>query len=495
MLLLMGISLFTSRIVFKELGASDFGLYNVVAGFVSMLTFLNAAMSNATQRFLSFELAKNDSSKLKLVFSQIKLLHLCIAIFILIIGETIGVWFVNEILNIPSGRVFAANVVYQFSLLSTFLTVISIPYNSVIIAHENMRFYAAVGFVEGGLKILLCLILFVSFSDKLIVYAISVAVISIILRIVYWQYCKKYEETKGSYNKIDLPLLKEIGFFAVWNLCGSVATLGNLQGINILINIFFSTVVNAARGIAYQVDGIVRNFVQNFQTAVNPQLVKSFSIGDLQSMHSLIYMGSKISYFVLFVITMPIIFNLPLLLNFWLGEYPIDTVIFTRLVLVNSLVVSLSGILSMSALASGKIKNYQLTMGGILLLNLPIAYVLFLVGFPAYAVLIVSIAIEIILLFLRLLFLRSLIKLSFKLYFVRVIIPVFSTSVAVAIICYFINECFPPIGVSNFICSTTLYALSTSILVFLIGLNKSEKSKILSLVKTKVCQFMCYGKK
>lgn len=246
MLFLLAISLFTSRVIFKELGASDFGLYNVIAGFVVMLSFLNGAMGNATQRFLAFELVRNDIVALQNVFCQIQLLHLVISFAILLLGETLGLWFVNSILNIPPDRIFAANIVYQCSLLSTLFTIISVPYNSIIIARENMKLFSMMGLLEGGMKIIVCLMLFLTSKDKLIIYAICLALASVLLRLAYWWYCRRYEETRFRYS-IDWSKLKEVGEFAGWSLCGSISTLANMQGINVLINLFFSTIVNAAR--------------------------------------------------------------------------------------------------------------------------------------------------------------------------------------------------------------------------------------------------------
>lgn len=484
MLLLMIISLFTSRVIFSELGASDFGLYNVVAGFVIMLTFLNGAMGNATQRFLAFELVRNDIIALRTVFGQIQILHIGIAVIIVLLGETLGLWFVNSILNIPSDRLFAANIVYQCSLLSTVFTVISVPYNSMIIAHENMKFFAVISLLEGGLKVVACLLLFLSSSDKLIVYAVCLACISILIRIIYWKYCSRYEEANFQFS-LDISKLKEIGTFAVWSLCGSVSTLSNMQGINILINLFFSTVVNAARGIAYQVDSIVRNFVSNFQTAINPQIVKCYSVGDFRKMHSLLFLGSKMSFFILFILSMPIMFNLPYLLKLWLRNYPNDTIIFTQLVLVDSLIVSLSGVLSISAQATGRIKHYQLTMGGILLLNLPIAYFLFKAGMPPYSVLVVSIIIETVLLFLRLLFLHKMIYLNVWHYWVNVLSPILLTAICSIPICYFYHSIYYGEDILHLLISCIIYCIIIALAIFYVGLKSNERGRIIKLVKDK----------
>lgn len=495
MLFLLAISLFTSRVIFKELGASDFGLYNVIAGFVVMLSFLNGAMGNATQRFLAFELVRNDIVALQNVFCQIQLLHLVISFAILLLGETLGLWFVNSILNIPPDRIFAANIVYQCSLLSTLFTIISVPYNSIIIARENMKLFSMMGLLEGGMKIIVCLMLFLTSKDKLIIYAICLALASVLLRLAYWWYCRRYEETRFRYS-IDWSKLKEVGEFAGWSLCGSISTLANMQGINVLINLFFSTIVNAARGIAYQIDGIIRNFVANFQTAMNPQIVKSFSVGDLSKMHSFIYLGSKISFFILYVLSIPIIFNLPFLLQLWLGEYPQETVVFTRLVLANSLIVSLSGVLSISVQATGKIRNYQLTMGFFLLLNLPIAAVLFMFKFPAYSALLVSIVIESILLFLRLLFLQKIVFLNISHYLKNVLCPVGLTIIISFPICYWYYANYSEETFYSFLISSFLYCVVALLFVFLTGLDMDEKGKIIKIMKNKYFNLIYrYGEK
>ncbi len=485
MLLLMIISLYTSRIIFKALGASDFGLYNVVAGFVMMLSFLNSAMSNATQRYLSYELAKKDIYKLKKVFCQIQILHYIIASIVFIIGEIIGVWFLNEIMNIPNDRYFAANVVFQCSLVSTVFSIISVPYNAMLIAHENMKIFAYLGILEAILKLLLCMVIYIVAYDKLIIYAICLMLVSVTLQIIYRLYCRKYQETHFKYI-IEKKILKEICGYATWSLCGSLATVANSQGINIIINIFFNTTVNAARGIAYQIDTVVRNFVSNFQTAMNPQIVKSFSLNDLDTMYKYIFWGSKLSFFILLILTVPLIYNLQYLLHLWLGEVPNETIIFTQLVLINSLIVSLSGILSIAAQATGKIKYYQITMGSLLLLNLPIAYILYQNKFPAYSVLIVSIIIEAILVFVRLMFLKKMIQLKIIKYLLNVIKPTCICSILGFTICYYISLLIIGNSIISFITAAFIQVVITVLLIYSIGLTQNEQSIILNVIKKKL---------
>lgn len=485
MLLLLVISLITSRIVFQKLGASDFGLYNVVAGFVVMLSFLNGAMGNATQRFLSYELAKKDIPSLKIVFCQIQILHIIIAAIVVLLAETVGLWFINYKLNIPEARYTAANVIYQAAIISTVCSIISVPYNAILISRENMKFYAYMGLLEGFLKFLVCSLLFIPNTDRLVIYGISLSVVSVFIRIVYWHFCNRYEETHFKYI-IDKSRLRDVASFASWSLCGSISTTANSEGINVLINLFFNTLINAARGIAYQVDGVVRNFVINFQTAMNPQIVKSFSLGEFGNMYELIYKGSKLSFYILYSLAIPVIFNLNYLLKLWLGTLPIYTVIFTKLVLINSLIVSLSGVLSLAAQSTGKIKKYQLTMGGGILLNLPLAYVFFRLGFPPYYVLVISIIIETILLFTRLFFLKKMINLPVLQYIAKSLFPVLMVVVITLPIIYFEQEI--PDYNNLFLVLTKCLAicLTIVIMIFYFGISKDEKNKIIKIIKTKI---------
>ncbi len=486
MFFLMFVSFFTTRIVLSALGASDFGIYNVVCGFVVMLTFLSGAMGNATQRFLSYELEKNNLKKLSNVFSQIKRMYSVLSVLVLLLGETIGLWFVNTKLNIPLNRIVAVNFVYQSSIISTILTLLSVPYNSLIIAHENMKIFAFVGIFEGLSKLIIALILIWYANDKLILYGIALAVVAIIIQLFYYCYCKLlYPETK-TYVAVNLDKMKEIGTFAGWSLFGSVSTMANSQGINILTNMFFGTIVNAARGISYQVDSAIRSFINNFQTALNPQIVKAYSAGKMSEMHSLIFLGSKISFLIMYILTIPILVNVDYILNLWLANVPDSTKKFTQLILINSLIVTFSGTLSIAAQATGKIRNYQMFMGSFLLLNLPITFVLFRLGCPAYYAIVVSIIIEFFLLFIRLIFLKKMIKLQIFAYVRHVLCPSFICISLSIPLCIGIAYLFREQVLFNFVCSFVCCLGITCVIALFIGFSKKQQAKLLNIVKVKM---------
>lgn len=437
MLLTMTVSLYTSRIILNTLGVEDFGIYNVVGGVVMMFSFLNSSMSSATQRFLSFEMGKKDYVQLKKVFSMSVNIHAIIAVIIFVLAETIGLWFLNSKLNIPAERMNAANWVYQFSILSFIVTILSVPYNATIIAHERMKVYAYVSISEVILKLIIVFALVWLGFDKLKMYAILVFCVAALIWLIYRTYCKRnFTETNYQFFW-EKSLYKTLMNYAGWNLFGNVAAVTFNQGINIILNIFFGPAINAARGIAYQVNSAVNGFVINFQMAMNPQIIKSFASGETKYMHQLIFQGAKYSFFLLFVLTLPILLETETILKLWLKIVPEYTVIFTRLVLINVLIDCISGPLMTAAQASGKIKRYQSVVGGLLLLILPLSYLFLKLGFPPQVTLYVSICISIIALFARLWIIGPLVNLSIRKFaqyvFVRVLL-VASVSIILPII-------------------------------------------------------------
>jgi len=412
MLLTMGVSLYTSRIVLNTLGIEDFGIYNVVGGVVIMFSFLNSSMSSATQRFLSFELGKGDYAQLKKVFSMSVNIHAVIAIAIFILAESIGLWFLNAKLNIPVERLEAANWVYQFSVLSFMLTIMGVPYNATIIAHERMSVYAWVSIIEVVLKLAIVFVLVWFGFDKLKLYAVLIFAVTTVTWTIYRIYCKQhFTESKYRFSW-DKSLFKTLMNYAGWNLFGNVAAVAYNQGINIMLNIFFGPVINASRGIAYQVNGAVSGFVSNFQMSMNPQIVKSYAASDIKYMHQIIFQGAKYSFFLLLILSLPILLETEIILKTWLKIVPEYTIIFTQLAIINVLIDCVSGPLMTAAQASGKIKKYQAVVGGLLLLILPISYLLLKLGFPPQSTLYVSISISIIALFARLIIISPLVNLS-----------------------------------------------------------------------------------
>ena len=395
MLFTMAIGLYTGRVVLNTLGVTDYGIYNVVGGVIAMLGFLTSSMAAASSRFITYDLGKGDMAVMKLTFGNIKSIHLVLAGVILLFGETVGLWFVLNKMQIPMDRMTAALWVYQFSVLTAMLGVVSVPYNAAIIAHERMKAFAYIGIVDAVLKLGIVYLLLVIPYDKLAVYALLFFCIQVFDRVVYGVYSSRHFEETRARCAFDKKMFKEIFGFAAWTMNGSLAVIGYTQGINILLNMFFGPAVNAARGVAVQVQGVVQNFCNNFQMALNPQLTKSYAQNDLQHMHQLLKVSSKFSFFMLFFISLPLMFEAPLVLKWWLGIVPEHTVNFLRLILCSSMLITLSNPLVVSVHATGRIKRFQTIEGTMLLCIVPIAYLLLkLFGIPPEYVFCVHIVVE-----------------------------------------------------------------------------------------------------
>ena len=378
---MMLVQLYTSRVVLQTLGVDDFGIYNVVGGVVVLFSFLNAAMSSATQRFLNFELGKGDLVQVGRVFSMSLTVHFCIAGLVLLLAETVGLWFLNSELNIPAERMVAANWVYQFSVATTLLGILLVPYNATIIAHERMGFYAWTSILKAVLLLGIVYLLVIGNVDKLIFYAGLVFAVNLLMQILYVAYCRRAFSQTAMYKPFrDKKLFRELMSFSGWSLFGGVANMSASQGINIVMNIFCGVAVNAAMGVANQVNAAVYQFVSNFQTAFQPQIVKRYSSGEDESFIRLIFRASKISYFLMFCLSLPLLLNMDFVLGVWLGTVPEFAVDFTRLTLAIALIESLAGPLWMSVQAIGKIRNYQLIVSSFIFANLPLSIFLLWLG-------------------------------------------------------------------------------------------------------------------
>ena len=424
MLLTMFVSLYTSRVVLNVLGVEDFGIYNVVGGVVTMFSFLNSAMAVGTQRFLSFEIGRNDRDQLSKVFITSVNIHASIAILVVLFSETIGLWFLNTHLTIPAERIIAANWVYQFSILSFAVAIFTVPYNASIIANERMSFYAYVSIFEVILKLIIVFLLGMISFDKLKLYGFLILMVAVIVFFIYRFYAvRNFKECKY-YFKWDKPLFKEMLGYTGWNLFGNGAYVSYNQGVNILLNLFFGPSVNAARGIAYQVHGAINGFVGNFQIALNPQITKTYAAGNKDYMHQLIFGGSKYAFFLLFCVSLPVLIETEYILRLWLKIVPDYAVLFCRLVLINALLDSMSFSTMAGVQATGNIKWYQIIVGGLLLLILPISYIFLKFDFQPQITLYVSITIAIMALMARLNMASRLFGLSIKRFFKEVIIKV-----------------------------------------------------------------------
>lgn len=482
MLLTMAVALYTSRVVLQTLGVEDFGIYNVVAGFVTMLGFLHGAMSSATQRFLAFELGRSGDKDVRGIFSMSMNIHILIAVFVLILGETLGLWFLKTQMTIPIDRIVAAQWVYQLALLSFMVTIISVPYNALIIAHEQMNIFAAVSILDVTLKLLVVFLLGWFGVDKLTLYGLLNLCVVLIIFTIYRKYCKnKFIESKFRlyWNK---KLFNIMLSYTGWNLWGNIAVVMSGQGVNVLLNIFFGPSINAARAIAMQASSALNSFVQNLQVAINPQIIKSYAANDMAYMHQLVCYGAKYNFFLLFFLAMPVLLNTDLILSVWLGTIPEYTSIFVKLIVVNILIDCISAPLMISAQATGKIKLYQSIVGGILLLNIPFSYLILKMGYEPYAVVYIGIILSVLAFIARLLIVRNLISLSITQYLKEVIGRGVLVVVTVAAIYYLFL-----VNISDFTgfwWESTIISISVLFAITVFGLSTLERRIILKQAKS-----------
>ena len=483
MLLTMVVSLYTSRIVLGALGFEDYGIYNVVGGVIAMFSMLSGTLSAAISRFITFELGTGNKEKLMRVFSSSVTIQLGLSAIILILAETVGIWFLNCKMVIPESRIYAANWVYQLSLLTFVVNLISIPYNAAIIAHERMSAFAYISIFEAVSKLIVAYFIVISPIDKLILFAFLLAMIAIIIRLIYGIYCKKRFEECTYHFIYDHDLLKQMFGFAGWNFIGASSALLRDQGGNIVINLFCGPAVNAARGIAFQVNTAINSFVTNFMTALNPQITKSYASGDRKYMMTLLFQGARLSYYILLLLSLPVIVNTNYILQLWLGQVPEHTVLFVQLVLIFGMCESISSPLITAMLATGKIRNYQLVVGGFQMLNLPISYVLLRLGAIPETVLIVAIVVSQFCLASRLYMLRGLIGLKAREFVKRVYLNVavvtLLSSIIPYLLSYVINENF--IGFI-LLCIVTL--ASTLLVEFFVGCTQIERQFVMSKLES-----------
>ena len=486
MLLIIIVGLYTSRIVLNTLGVSDYGIYNVVGGIVAMLAFLNSAMVAASQRFISFELGTGNMEKLKKVFSTSVSIHIALAVIILLIAETLGLWFVNTHLNIPPERMEAANWVYQCSILTLLITIVSVPYNSCIVAHEHMKAFAYVSIVEAVLKLLIVYLLLLGDFDKLILYAILVACVALIIRIIYGIYCKRHFEECTYHFVFDKPLFKEMFVFAGWSMIGNLGFSFKDQGSNIILNLFFGTTVNAARGIAMQVNGIISNFSNNFTMALNPQITKQYAADDVEASVKLVYAGCRYSFYLLLLITIPVMINIDYLLRLWLGTVPEYTSQFLMLALIAALIDVMARPLVTALQATGRIKIFQIVICIIMLCELPLAYIILHFGGKPYWAMYPTIFVTFVGLFTRFFILQKMIP-AYQLH--TFAIKIVGRNLLIGIICFvisdFIREYYSQNFISFLITSLLAFILSSST-VYLMGLSKIERTKLTTFIRKKI---------
>ena len=486
MLFYMAVSLYTSRVVLQTLGIEDFGIFNVVGGVLSMLGFLNASLTGSTSRFITFALGKNDYSLLRKTFAGNSNLHFGLAIFIVVIAETIGLWFLNTQLIIPENRIVAANWIYQASIISAFIGIAQMPYSSIIVAHEKMNIYAYMGILEVSLKLLIVYLLIISPFDKLISYSFLYASVSVLINFMYAFYChKNFSECR---HKLfwDREFYKELLTFSGWTLYSTLSWMFKGQGVNMLLNIFFGPVVNAARSIAFQVNSAVKSFISNFSTAFNPQITKLYAAGEYTELYQSIIQYSKISFLLLFFLTLPILMETQFILGLWLGIVPEYVVLFTRLVLIESLIEVLGTAMTYGISASGKIARYQILNGTVNLLNLPLSYLLLKLGFGASTVFIVSILTSLIILFVTMYYAKKSYNFPAGKYTREVLFRAFVIGgISVLIVLIALLNMPSSLGRFMIVGFTSVFIVcGTS---FILMFNAEEKAFVIKMIKKRFC--------
>lgn len=483
MFLIMAVGLYTSRIILQALGIEDFGIYNVVGGVVVLFTFVNNAMVASTQRFLNYEIGRNNQEETQKIFSASLSIHIAIAFIFLILAETIGLWFLNTYIKIPNGREIAANWVYQFTIVASIINIIRTPYNAAIIAYERMSFYAYISIIEVILKLLIVYLIYL-FADRLIFYSLLVTVVALIIFGGYYLFCRKNFPMFRYQFEYNRQRFFSIISFSGWSLMGSSANMGAQQGFSILLNLFFGVSTNAALGIANQVNSVIYNFISNFQTAFNPQIVKTFAAHEREDFFNLIYNTSRYSFFLLFALALPITICCSDLLHIWLTEVPEYAIDFCIAMIANSLFDALSGPLWMSVYASGNIRKYQIVISCLLFSTLALAYIVAKLGYNPVMVFWIKPLIGFVIYFYRLHYCHRNLHLSFQRYLksvvVRCLIIVFVSGVPSYIICTFMGD-----GIGYLLIKMIAVLFIILLCIFFIGLTTNEKKIISKYLKNK----------
>ena len=479
MLFMMAVNLYTSRVVLNALGVEDFGIYNVVGGVVAMFSVISGSLSAAISRFITYELGKGNNDRLNKIFSASVTIQLLLSLIIVILVESIGVWFLNVKMSIPTDRMLAANWVLQFSIATFVINLVSVPYNAAIIAHERMSAFAYISILEALGKLAIAYLIVVSPMDRLIFYALLMCSVAVIVRAVYGYYCKRHFAECTYHFHWDREILKKMFGFAGWNFIGASSAVLRDQGGNIIINLFAGPAVNAARGIAGQVNNAVTGFVSNFMTALNPQITKSYASGDREYMMILIYQGARLSFYMLLLLSLPILANTHYILSLWLKTVPEHSVLFVQLTLIFAMSESISNPLVTAMLATGNIRNYQIVIGGLQMMNLPVSYVLLRMGYIPETVLIVAICISQCCLAARLYMLRGMIGLSSKTYLKKVYLNIVVVTAVAAAIPFAISTNMR----ASFLSFVTVSAIAlccSALSIFYVGCNKREREFVIS---------------
>lgn len=485
-LFVMLVGLYTSRIVLQVLGVEDYGIYNVVGGFVSMFSLLSGSLTVASQRFLAFELGK-EKSDIPRVFSSTVTIHLALALVLFLLLEGVGLFLLNYKINIPPDRILAANWVFHCSVITFCINIVSVPYNAAIVAYERMSAFAYVSVFEVAAKLLAVFALYKLKYDSLVLYSVFMMLIALLLRLIYGWYChSRFRECRYRFM-MDKHILKTMLSFSGWNFIGSSASVLNNQGINILTNLFFGVTMNAARGIAAQVDNAINTFVSNFMMALNPQIIKSYASKNYDYLNKMIVSGTKAAFFLFGIICLPVFVNAEYILKLWLGDVPNYSALFVRLGMIFMLCQNFSQCLYTAMLATGNIKKYQIVVGGLSLLAFPAAWIFFKMGLGAewgYGAMIVF---SVICLFARLSLLQEMIPGFCPREFVRnAIFPIIVSTVLVVALSWSIHYFVAKVDFFVFVVESVLCFIISIITIYFIGLSSFERKSLMEMVLRKI---------
>ncbi|MBR2630319.1 MAG: lipopolysaccharide biosynthesis protein [Bacteroidaceae bacterium] len=483
MIFVMSVSLYTSRVILRTLGFEDYGIYDVVAGVITMLSFVTASLGGASSRFITYSLGKDNVKESKTVFATILYIHIVLAIFVFIIGETIGLWFVYNKLVIPIERFEASLYVYHCSIFTTMIHIISIPYNSLIIAYERMNIFAYISIIEVILKLVVVFFLLVLPFDRLETYAILLLIVQILIRMIYSIYCNKNLVISKVKPKKDVGLIKNMLSYTSWTLASGIAYVGYTQGLNILLNMFFGPVVNAARGISVQVQNAIFSFTSNIQTAMRPQIIKNFAAGNIGEMHKLVVMSSNLGFILILLLTIPIIICINPILTIWLEKVPKHTANFVIIMLLSGLIEPYKVTLLNAIHATGKIRKFQISESIFLLLILPISYIsLKCYNVSPEYVFLIYLIIQFITQIVRVIIILPEMDMSFGYYFKKILLPLLKISPCIVSILYFIK-----VSNSTDFLGLLIYIIGIEVLlifaILFLYLNNNERRMIFDKMK------------
>lgn len=478
----MVVNLYVTRILLDVLGVSDYGVYNVVCGFVSMFGFLNTSMANGIQRFYNYELGKNGEDAVVKVYNTALIIQIILVVGIVVLTETIGLWYVNTRMVISPDRDIAANLIFQFAVVSLIFVVLQIPFSAAIMAYERMDYYAIVSILDVFIKLGIVLILPQLSGDRLVLYGFLIMLVSAINFILYYVYCRKHLKLLKFKRVFDKSLFKSMISFSSWNLLGSFAYIVKGQGVNVLINAFFNTVINAANGIATQVSSAIQTFSTNLAIAFKPQLTQSYSIGDYKRAELLMLSMSKISYVFVCIMAIPIIIEIDFVLDIWLKtNIPEHTTTFTKLTIIAMMIGVLNTPITQMIHASGQMKKYQIVTSITICSILPISWIFLKLGYDAASVFIVTIIIMTINQVASLQVLHSIFKFNIQRYIKEVVL----TCIILTIVPFLIAYCIHATMTSSFTRFTLVFlanVLTAAILTYM-TMSKSEKKTVQSYIK------------